>query len=328
MDTAQLDSIKQKEREIAIKNEIAKQGLNIDSLFAEKWDPERKFPVKPIKSNLSEDSLKSIVVKNQLELGNLFLTEMERFDSAYYYYNYVLTYYPNTIHQANALYALGSYYLNTNQNEKADSLFNIIYENYKNESIVNAAANKLKKPLIDLDYDPAKDIYADAEQELLNNNFESSLEKFYGIYQEYPKSAVAPKALYASGWILENEMDLYDSAAVMYDTLSTRYPQSEYAVNIRPKLNTYKQYKTELKKAVEDSLKRIEKEKLELIAEDSSGVQSDSLLIKTDKKQDEVLNPNVEDERIRKVESPDINLQSDTTRAVILDNQKRNPRKK
>jgi len=328
LDSVKIDSIKQKERELAIKNEIARQGINIDSLFAEKWDDERKFPVKPIKSALSEDSLKSLLVKNEIELGNLFLTEMERFDSAYYYYDYVLTYYPNTAHQANALYALGSYYLNTDQKEKADSLFNIIYENYRNESIVNAAANQLNKPLIDLEFDPAKDIYAEAERELISENYESSLGKFYGIYEEYPKSSVAPKALFTSGWILENELNLYDSAAVVYDTLAIRYPQSEYTVKVRPKLNTYKQYQTEMKKAIEDSLKRIEEEKLHLLAEDSLRVSSDSTQINVDPNLDEAFNPNIEDEKINKIEAPDINLPADTTRTIILDNPRRNPRKK
>ncbi len=328
LDSARIDSIKQKERELAIKNEIARQGINIDSLFAEKWDDERKFPIKPIKSTLSDDSLKSLIAKNQIELGNLFLTEMERFDSAYYYYDYVLTYFPNTIHQANALYALGSYYLNVNQKEKADSLFNMIYENYKSESIVNAAANMLNKPLIDLEFDPAKDIYAEAERELMSENYESSLDQFYSIYKAYPKSSVAPKALYTSGWILENELKLNDSAAVVYDTLAIRYPQSEYTLRVRPKLLAYKQYQTEMKKAIEDSLRRIEEEKLQLLAEDSLGVISDSTQTQVDPNLDEAFNPNVEDEKINKIEAPDINLPADTTRTIILDNQRRNPRKK
>ena len=328
MDSTKIDSIRQKQRELAIKNEIARQGINIDSLFAEKWDDDRKFPVKPIKSALSSDSLKSILAKNQIELGNLFLTEMERLDSAYYYYNYVLTYFPNTINQANALYALGSYYLNVNQKDKADSLFNLIYENYKNESIVNAAANMLNKPLIDLEFDPAKEIYVDAEQELLSENYESSLSMFYNIFVAYPKSSVAPKALYTSGWILENELNLNDSAAVLYDTLASHYPQSEFTNKVRPKLAAYKSYQAEVKKAIEDSLKRIEDEKLLLTANDSLDVISDSTQTQVDPNLDEAFDPNVEDKKINTIESPDVNLPSDTTKTVILDNPRRNLRKR
>jgi outer membrane protein assembly factor BamD (BamD/ComL family) len=297
-----------------------KEGINIDSLFAERWDPERKFPTKPVKPDLSEDSLKSILVKNQIELGNLFLTEMEMYDSAYYYYNYVLTYYPNTIHQANALYALGSYYLSVEERTKADSLFNFIYDNYKTENIVNAAADKLNKPLINLEYDPAKDLYTEAENEMIKKDFNTSLDKFYRIYREYPRSTVAPKALYASGWILENELNMNDSAAIVYDTLSTLYPQSEFTVKIRPKLTEYKQYQ----KAVEDSIKKIELEKLQLLANDSLSV-SDSLQI--DKKMEEAFYPK-DEEKIEEVKLPDTKFPSDTTRSVILNDPRRNPRRK
>ncbi len=298
-----------------------KEGINIDSLFAENWDPERKFPQKPLKPDLSEDSLKSMLVKNQIELGNLFLTEMEMYDSAYYYYNYVLTNYPNTIHQANALYALGSYYLSIEERAKADSLFNVIYDNYKTESIVNAAANKLNKPLINLEFDPAKDLYSEAENEMIKKDFNTSLSKFYRIYREYPGSPVAPKALFASGWILENELNMNDSAAIVYDTLSVLYPQSEFTVKIRPKLTLYKQFQ----KAIEDSLKRIEDEKLLLLAEDSLDVQSDSL--QTDEEMDRIFYPENE-EKMKEVKMPDTKFPADTTRSVILNDPRRNPRRK
>jgi TolA-binding protein len=329
MDSTQLDSIRQRERELAIKNEIAKRGLNIDSLFAESWDEERKFPAKPIKSKLSEDSLKSILAKNEVELGNLFLTEMERFDSAYYYYDHVLTYYPGTIHQANALYAMGSYYLNTNQKEKADSLFNYIYENYKNESIVNAAANQLNKPLIDLDYDPAKEIYSEAEHELFSDNFEFSLEKFFNIYKNHPKSPVAPKALFTSGWILENELNLYDSAAVLYDTLTIRYPQSEFTSLIRPKLNQYKQYQAELQKAIQDSIQRINDKSFNLISEDSLGVMDADPVHFNRPPDGEAFNPDSDFDEIQEIQSPELNdLPRDTSKSIIINNPRRNPRKK
>jgi outer membrane protein assembly factor BamD (BamD/ComL family) len=276
---------------------------------------------------MSEDSLKTLLAKNEIELGNLFLTEMELFDSAYYYYDHVLTYYPYTSHQANALYAMGSYYLNTNQKQKADSLFNYIYENYRNESIVNAAANQLNKPLIDLDFDPAKEIYLEAEHELLSDNIESSLDKFYNIYKKHPKSVFAPKALYTTGWILENELNLYDSAAVIYDSLAIRYPQSEYTTKVRPKLSTYKQYQAQLQKAIEDSLKRMEDKTLNIIQEDSLGLHKDSTYLQPPP-DEEALKPDSEFKKIQEVKSPDIKLPSDTSRSVILNNPRRNPRKK
>ena len=208
----------------------------------------------PRRSKIPIDSLKTLISKNQLELGNLFLTELNLPDSAYWYYNSILTDYPNTIYQATALYSMGSYYLTINEKNRADSLFNIIYENYRNESIVNAAADKLNKPFIDLDYDPASDDFIEAESLLLEGNYSESVAGFYNIFLNYPESLVAPKAIYTCGWIMENELYELDSAAVYYDSLVVNYPSSEYVRKIAPKLSLYKQEKRKIETALEDSL--------------------------------------------------------------------------
>jgi len=321
------DKLRVDQESLVLRNRNSRESsnvseINIDSLFAERWEKDRVFPKKPVKSELSTDSLKSLLVKNKLELGNLFLTELELPDSAYYDYLNILSDYPNTSLHATVLYALGSYYLTVNQETKADSLFNVIYERYKDQRIANAAANKLNKPLIDFDYDPAKDLYVEAESELLNKDYESSIYKFYMLYKDFPQSLLAPKALYASGWILENELSLYDSAAIVYDTMSVRYPQSEYSLKVRPKLTSYKLYK----KAVEDSLKRIDQEKL----------LADSLAVVPDSLQKEQVSPGTdkpllptEEDKVRKTNVDNTEtVQSDTLHRGILNDPRRNPRRR
>ena len=208
----------------------------------------------PRRPTISEDSLRTLMSKNELELGNLFLTELELPDSAKSYYNNILTNYPNTKYYANTIYALGSYYLTIDNKERADSLFNIIYENYLNESIVNAAADKLNKPLIDLNFDSAKDDYEDAEYVMQNENYDDALELFYDVYKTYPNSPYAAKALYTSGWILENKLSQPDSAAAVYDSLVVKYPASVYVRSVAGKLSFYKQEQRRLQLAALDSL--------------------------------------------------------------------------
>jgi TolA-binding protein len=228
----------------------------------------------PVAPNLSVDSLQSLITKDRFELGNLFFTEFNIPDSAYTYYTKTLESNPNTNYKARTLYALGSYYLTKNDSVKADSLFNIIYTNYKGQSIVNAAANKLGKSLIDLNFDPAEDIYASAEKEMLDDKYDSSLVKFSVIYNQYPASPLAPKALYASGWILENKLDQLDSAAALYDSLKLKYPATIYANKISQKINIYNQEQQRLAKAREDSLKKMEALRLDSLS------RADSLNIK------------------------------------------------
>jgi TolA-binding protein len=208
----------------------------------------------PRRPTISEDSLRTILSKTELEFGNLFLTELDIPDSAKWYYDNILTNYPDTKYEANTLYALGSYYLTVDDKRRADSLFNIIYEDYRNESIVNAAADKLNKPLIDLDYDPAKDNYEDAEYIMLSENYSDAIEQFYDIFKTYPGSPYAPKALHTAGWILENKLFYPDSAVAIYDTLVAHYPASVYVRNIAGKLSFFKQEQRRLRLAKQDSL--------------------------------------------------------------------------
>jgi TolA-binding protein len=223
-------------------------------------------PKRPI---ISEDSLRTLLAKNELELGNLYLTELNLPDSARWYYYNILNSYPNTSYHANTLYALGSYYLTVDNKQRADSLFNVIYNNYQNESIVNAAAEKLNKPFIDLNYDPAAEKYNNAENVMNNENYNDAIGQFYNIYETYPESPFAAQSLYTSGWILENKLSQPDSAASFYDTLIVHYPTSIYVKSVAGKLSTFKQEKRRLELAEKDSLNQLDLSTADSLAADS-----------------------------------------------------------
>ena len=229
----------------------------------------------PKQSKLTEDSLKTLLSKNQLELGNLFLSEFNMPDSAYKYYYSNLTEYPNGPYYATSMFAMGSYYLTVENQKSADSLFNIIYDNYKDESVVNAAAAKLNKPFIDLNYDPAMEDYKKAEEYLLAEDYYAAIDKFKDIPNLYPKSSVAPKAIYASGWIEENKLNDYPAAVESYDTLISQYPASEYVRVIAPKVTLYKQEKRKLETAMIDSLNALAK--LDSLASDTTIVLEETI---------------------------------------------------
>lgn len=253
-----LDNIKQK----ILLSEKEKSQKNLASLQSKgqvKLDTVKFKRNPPLKLKIPIDSAKTLLAKNSLELGNLFLAELNIPDSARILYETILDKYPVQSYYPNTIYALGSYYLTVNNKPKADSLFRIIYDNYKDKSIVNAAADKLNLPFIDLSFDSAKDIYASAEQLMLDSNYEASLNKFYSIYKDYPKSSYAPKALYASGWVLENNLMLLDSAASVYELVAYKYPTSVYVKEVMKKITTYKQEKARIQKAIQDSLATLEK---------------------------------------------------------------------
>ncbi len=250
VDTAEVNRLLKTKTELRIQQKKKAEELKLSQEMQAlmKTDTVKFKNNPPQKPRITTDSLKTLLAKNRLELGNLFFTEMNVPDSAKKLYEEITEKFSDTRYYADALLALGSYYQTINENAKADSLFRIIYENYKDRPIANAAANKLGLPLIDLNYDPAAELYVEAESEMKNGNFELSSRKFYEIYKKHPQSQYASKGLYAAGFILENDLRLPDSAVAVYDTLITKYPSSPYVKNVAMKVTTYKQEKARIER--------------------------------------------------------------------------------
>lgn len=257
----------------------------------------------PQKPKITIDSLKTLLAKNRLELGNLFFTELNVPDSAKRLYLEITDKFSESKYYPDALLALGSYYQTVNENQKADSLFRVIYDNYKDRPIVNAAANKLGLPLIDLKYDPAEELYIEAESEMKSGNYDESFRKFFEIYKKHPESQYASKGLYAAGFILENNLRLADSAASVYDTLIRKYPSSQYVKTIAMKVNLYKQEKARIEREKQEALLNKEEKK------DSANVTELAFLGNTEeeipeeeikKEEETIVNQNIKNEEIIK----------------------------
>ena len=110
--------------------------------------------------------------------------------------------------------------------------------------------------MIDLNYDPALEKYTEAEKSIFEGDYASALFQLEKIPEEFPKSDIAPKAIYASGWIEENELNDPDAAVEYYDTLIAKYPASEYVRIVAPKISLYKQEKRKVELALQDSCSR------------------------------------------------------------------------
>lgn len=65
------------------------------------------------------------------------------------------------------------------------------------------------------------------------SNYILAARQFNRIAEEYRDSPLAPKALYSLGWMFENTLMQSDSALYYYRLLVERYPQSEYAKDVR-----------------------------------------------------------------------------------------------
>ncbi len=221
--------------------------------------------VKPTRPTISIDSIHALNCKSYFELANLFFTEFNIPDSAFKYYKLSLAEKEENPNQAQTYYALGSYYLEKKNKAKADSMFTLVYEKFPFNPIRNEAAKQIGKPLYDFDKDPVEDQYLVAENLFDSSKYNIAIDSLFKIYKKYPKSIYASKSLYTIGYILENSLDMPDSAASIYDTLRTKYRNTEYAKSILTKLNGYKQ-EQKRQKAIQDSIKKANEVKIDTTA--------------------------------------------------------------
>ncbi len=240
------------------------------------YEEDSLFTYKPKMPRISLDSMRTFIARNEYELGNVYFADLNVADSAYYYYREILNNYSNTDYRARATYALGSYYLTLDENEKGDSLFRDVYDNYKEDPIAKAAAIRLGIDASTLDLDPAKKKYELGESKLEDENYFDAIDDFYSIFEEYPKSQYAPKSLYTIGWIYENKLEDNGFAAEYYDSLQTHYPKTEYARSVFNKLSFYNRRQKTIQDSIAQAQKVIE-DSLNLIAQQDSLMQQDSL---------------------------------------------------
>ncbi|NOX19061.1 MAG: tetratricopeptide repeat protein, partial [Chlorobi bacterium] len=218
---------------------------------------------KPIRPKIEADSAKTLLAKTYYELGNLFFGDLNVKDSSFYYYTKSLEIAPNSPTKPRVLFALGSYYFSINDSLKADSLFQLVYDDYPEDEIAIAAAKKLGRVAYQTAADPAEDIYLKAENYMDSQEYEKAISVLREIYSDYPKSPFAPKALFATGYIYENYLEIPDSAAAVYDSLSAKFKRSEYTLAISAKLLNYKQKQ----KAIQDSIAKAQAEADSLLAQ-------------------------------------------------------------
>ncbi len=231
---------------------------------------------KPEIPKLKADTLKIILSKNYYDLGNLFFSELEVPDSAYFYYQKILNDYPASPSTPAVLFALGAYYETKNQKEKADSLYQIIYDNYKKDPLFSEAGIKLglikkeEKKLTNSNSDPAEEEYIAAEKKYYDKKYREAINGLTKVYLNYPRSAFLPKALYFIGLIYEENFQKYDSAAVYYAILSSKeYASTPYGKAVAAKYMEYKKEK-----------ERIEAEKKKQQEEENKKLQDQQKLLK------------------------------------------------
>ncbi|MEY3386637.1 MAG: hypothetical protein RIR53_1448 [Bacteroidota bacterium] len=114
----------------------------------------------------------------------------------------------------------------------SDSLFEVISLRWPRSPFAKEAAANLGFTA-DATIDDAAELYASGSKFRMIKDYSFASRQFMTVVNKFPQSDVAPKALYAMGWMFERDVQRNDSALFYYQQLIEQYPRSEYAREVR-----------------------------------------------------------------------------------------------
>lgn len=219
------------------------------------WDGARNKSNAELKKFISgeyiNDSVRTELALNLFELGRIH-TQLGNKDSALYYYTYATAVVPEKSDEKARYMYVYSDAIKTNDPRRADSLLDFIVQKYPRTPYGAEAMNKLGYTKAFLQ-DSVADLFNSGSELMKYGNYQYSIKQFEKIYNEFPKSQYAPRALYSIGWLYERKLNILDSARYYYGILIEKYPNSVYAQDVMLTVN----YATLLKegKPIPDSLR-------------------------------------------------------------------------
>ncbi len=204
------------------------------------------------------DSLQRSIVRTKFELAGLFYLEIQDPDSALVWFNNILKNDPSSEFAPRSLFTIAEIYRGVKLLPKniLDSIYNVIVIQYPKSPYANEARKTLGIPLLVAEKDTMLELFERAESLADIRKYEQAISIYKKIADQQSSSSLPAKALYSAGWHYENSLMNNDSAVAVYRRLVSKFPISQFANSVRPKL-------TEL----DNEIKRIEEEKLREIEE-------------------------------------------------------------
>ena len=204
------------------------------------------------------DSLQRSIVRTKFELAGLFYLEIQNLDSALFWFDNIVEHNPKSEFAPRSLFTIAEIYRGVKQQPKniLDSIYNVIVNQYPKSPYANEARKTLGIPLVAAEKDTILELFERAESLADTKKYEQAISIYKKIADQHSPSSLSAKALYSAGWHYENSLMNNDSAIAVYRRLVTKFPISQFANSVRPKL-------TEL----DNEIKRIEEEKQRKIEE-------------------------------------------------------------
>ena len=172
------------------------------------------------------------------ELGGLFYTGLELPDSARLYYDALMRLYPNSPLVPRALFTQAQIFRqdSTIAPTVVDSMYMELIKRFPQSDFAAEAQRLLGLPVTKKETDAALESYRIGENLMLAGNGPAAIDTFETIPRRFPSSPLAAKALYAAGWLYDQTADQRDSAIAVFERLAAKYPYTQYAMSVAPKL--------------------------------------------------------------------------------------------
>ncbi len=172
------------------------------------------------------------------ELAEIFMYNLSEPDSAEYYLKIILLKFTDSQNQCKALYTLANFYKNNGRKDKSDETFSKIVSTYPN-TVYAYESRKilgLKTNEEDVSQTPKDEIFSKAFNLYNEKKYSEAVMTLSQFESKYPQDSSVAKALYGIGFIYENGLINKDSSVFYYKKVVERYPASEFAARVAPKL--------------------------------------------------------------------------------------------
>lgn len=211
-------------------------SLKKDSTSLARADSIRaKTPVVP---PIHPDTIRTRLAAAIDDLAGVLYANMELPDSARYWYRRLIRDFPTSRAAPRAFYVLARIEGSDSTSSRAvpDSLYRCIVQLYPESPFADEARRLLGIPAVVKLADPAEESYTRGTRLLQAGRSKAAIDTFTVLVKQYPSSPAAVRAMYAAGWLYENETQTRDSAVAIYERLVARAPASAYAQKVQPRV--------------------------------------------------------------------------------------------
>ncbi|MFH1049923.1 MAG: hypothetical protein V1779_03215 [bacterium] len=213
---------------------VSKKASQVYKLL-EQWNT-KKAAITPKMKKLQEerelpDAEKLELARNMYEMARV-QEQLGNLDSAEYYYNSSTTITIQEEDESARYYYAYARFVERDEPLKTDSLLELIVQRYP---LTEYGQDALKRLGYTENYviDSLKELYNSAINLWQNKEHGFAVVQLSKVFNYYPQSDLAPKAIYTIGWIYEKDLCIFERAREYYKLLGQLYPESEYAKDIR-----------------------------------------------------------------------------------------------